>query len=160
MRIDHTKLEKQNIQEIQKRGIYYLYNKWELVYIWQSENIYTRIYNHINDKEFDSFSYVEIDKNISLDDIEMSEIIKYKPKYNKFIYEENSKNRLKSMFNLIRRMWYSLPNINRFIYEMNREQLIEYLKEKTNISENDIKYIVNLKTTEINILRNRVWPIM
>jgi nucleoid DNA-binding protein len=39
---------------------------------------------------------------------------------------------------------------------MNREQLIEYLKEKTNISENDIRYIVNLKTTEINILRNRV----
>lgn len=160
MRIDHTKLEKKNIQEIQKRGIYYLYNKWELVYIWQSENIYARIYNHINDKEFDSFSYLEIDKNVSLDDIEMSEIIKYKPKYNKFIYEENSKNRLKSMFNLIRRMWYSLPNINRFIYEMNREQLIEYLKEKTNISENDIRYIVNLKTTEINILRNRVWPIM
>lgn len=160
MRIDHTKLEKQNIQEIQKRGIYYLYNKWELVYIWQSENIYTRIYNHINDKEFDSFSYLEIDKNISLDNIEMSEIIKYKPKYNKFIYEENSKNRLKAMFNLIRRMWYSLPNINRFIYEMNREQLIGYLKEKTNINENDIRYIVNLKTTEINILRNKVWPIM
>ena len=160
MDIDIQILKRIKINNIQKRWIYYLFSKWELVYIWQSENIYTRIFNHLNDKEFDEFSYVEIDKNIWLDDIEMSEIIKYKPKYNKFIYEENSKNKLKCMFNLFRRMGYPLPNINKNIYNMNKEELIDYFRWKVKMSDDDIRYIVNLKTTEINMLRNKVWPIM
>ena len=160
MDIDIQILERIKINNIQKRWIYYLFDKWELVYIWQSENIYARIFNHLNYKEFDEFSYVEIDKNIWLDDIEMSEIVKYKPKYNKIMYEPNSKNRLSLMFNLFRRMWYHLPNINKDIYNMNKEELIDYLRWKVKMSDNDIRYIVNLKTTEINMLRSKVWPIM
>jgi len=57
-------------------------------------------------------------------------------------------------------MWYKLPNINRNIYNMNREELVEYLKDRVKMEIDDIRYIVNLKTTELNILRNKVWPIM
>ena len=71
-----------------------------------------------------------------------------------------SKNKLKCMFNLFRRMWYNLPNKNKNIYNMNKEELIDYFRWKVNMSDNDIRYIVNLKTTEINMLRNKVWPIM
>ena len=160
MDIQLNKLEKHNVSDFQKRWIYYLFDWWELVYIWQSVNIYSRVMVHLWDKKFDSFSFKEIEEWVWLDDIEMSEILRYKPKYNKFMYEENSQNRLKCMFNLFRRMWHSLPNINRDIYNMNREELVEYLKDRVKMEIDDIRYIVNLKTTELNILRNKVWPIM
>lgn len=160
MDIQLNQLKKYKIDDFKKRGIYYLFDKWELVYVWQSTNIYSRVICHLWDKKFDKFSFKEIEEWIWLDDIEKSEILKYKPKYNKLLYEENTKNRLKCMFNLFRRLWYHLPNINSSIYNMNKEQLIEYLKRNIEMDIEDIRYIVNLKTADINSIRSEVWPIM
>ena len=73
------------------------------MYVGHSESVIPRINTHTRDKQFDEYSYVEIEKGISMDEIEMNEIKKYRPKYNKFIQERRSRGRLESMFNLLRR---------------------------------------------------------
>ena len=66
------------------RGIYFLKQGDNIVYIGQSVNIHNRVKQHAieNTKVFDSFSYKIVDENLSLDDIEVEEIVKYRPKYN------------------------------------------------------------------------------
>lgn len=159
MDIDIKKLKRHRYDRTVIRGIYYLFNKWELVYIGQSENIIRRINQHI-DKDFDEFSYIEIDRNIWLDDIEKDEIRKYKPRLNKNLYEKNTKNRLSALFNLIRRMGYRIPPVRDNLLYMSNIELWEYIKEKTNMNIDLINSIVVLNTAEINKLRDFVWPIM
>lgn len=159
MDIDIKKLKRHRYDRTVIRGIYYLFNKWELVYIGQSENIIRRINEHTN-KEFDEFSYIEIDRNIWLDDIEKEEIRKYKPRLNKNLYEKNTKNRLSALFNLIRRMGYVIPPVKDKLLYMSNVELWEYIREKTNMNIDLINSIVVLNTTEINKFRNAIWPIM
>lgn len=159
MDIDIKKLKRHRYDRTVIRGIYYLFNKWELVYIGQSENIIRRINEHTN-KEFDEFSYIEIDRNIWLEDIEKEEIRKYKPRLNKNLYEKSTKNRLSALFNLIRRMWYKIPPVKDNLLYMSNIELWEYIKEKTNMNIDLINSLVVLRTTEINKFRNAIWPIM
>ncbi len=75
------------------RGIYFLYRGEDLVYIGCSGNIQTRIYQHLFDKEFDSYKYIEIGGNINLEEIERQLITKHKPIYN--FTHNNGKNSLR-----------------------------------------------------------------
>jgi hypothetical protein len=66
------------------RGIYFLYNCGELVYIGKSENIFSRVGTHLNDKKFDSYIIKEL-PDISEDELSITEnelIRKYNPQYN------------------------------------------------------------------------------
>lgn len=154
--IDLSKLKRHSFRKI--RWIYYLFDKWELVYIWQSDSIIPRINVHTRDKKFDSYSYIEIVDWIWMDDIEMSEIIKYKPKYNKYIQDEvRSKWKMTVMFNLIRRLWYKLPNLNEKIRLMSDEDLIKFIVEKSGISKQTAEDIVHMNTKTINERRERIW---
>lgn len=84
-------------------GVYFLYDKGELVYIGQSKNILVRIYQH-NDKVFDTFDYLEIQDEKKRNDKEIDLIMQHTPKYNKSIptfYESDVLliNRLKNIIN-------------------------------------------------------------
>lgn len=157
MDIDIEKLPRHRFRKI--RWIYYLFDKWELVYVGQSESIIPRINTHSRDKKFDSYSYIEVADGIWMDDIEMSEIIKYKPKYNKYIQDEvRSKWKMTVMFNLIRRLWYKLPNLNERIRLMDDENLIKFIVENSGINKQTAEDIVHMNTKTINERRERVWP--
>jgi len=69
------------------KGIYFLYNKGEIVYVGMSEtNVFSRVLSHYNEnsKCFDSFSVrnYESTSKLELLDIEASLIKKYSPIYN------------------------------------------------------------------------------
>lgn len=62
--------------------IYCLLHKGQIIYIWQSENIPSRIYAHLKTKKiFDSYSYINCNKNELLE-LENLYIKKYNPIYN------------------------------------------------------------------------------
>lgn len=67
-----------------RKGIYFLYDSGEIVYIGQTNNLPQRIVGHIKEgtKTFDSYSFYECDPD-TLDSVEFEEIIEHKPKYNK-----------------------------------------------------------------------------
>ena len=71
---------------INKPCIYYLYKKSEIVYIWETTNIYCRIWQHTKTKDFDWFDFFEFvwsdDERKKHEDFL---IRKYKPKLNKQI---------------------------------------------------------------------------
>lgn len=64
-----------------KSGVYFLFDKGELVYIGQSNNVFYRIGQHIgeNTKIFDSFEYYETNDHLSLEGF-LIEL--FNPKYN------------------------------------------------------------------------------
>ena len=63
-------------------GIYFLIDGYNVVYVGQSVNIFSRVSQHFNDKkQFDSFAYIVCDKNI-LDKMESLYIHLLKPKLN------------------------------------------------------------------------------
>ena len=70
-------------------GVYFLYNKGELVYIGKSNNIFFRIGTHIHEdlKEFDEWKYHEIEDEEERTRTEAYLISIYKPKYNKQIID-------------------------------------------------------------------------
>ena len=78
--IDLNSLTKNTIRII--RGVYFLYRGNLLVYIGSSQNILNRIPDHFSTKEFDSYSYIEINGNININKVETLFIRKYKPEYN------------------------------------------------------------------------------
>lgn len=158
MEIDLSKLKKYKLEKTQLRWIYYLYDKWKLVYIGQSENIMRRIYSHTQDKEFDEFSFIQIEKPIDLLKIESEEINKYLPKYNKSLWWCNHKNKITYMFNLIRRMGYNIPNVNKTVLNMSNEELFLYIKEHTCLNDNTIYRLINSTLAEINKMRKYIWP--
>lgn len=77
--------ELKTVPIVKKRGIYFLYDDKELVYIGQSIHINTRIYgDHVKgEKRFNSYKYFEVDNDIDLDRIEEYYILEHNPKYNK-----------------------------------------------------------------------------
>lgn len=62
-------------------GIYFLIKGEEIVYVGQSTNIFYRVGQHEGVKDFDTFTYLECDKE-HLDLLEARYITKIKPKYN------------------------------------------------------------------------------
>lgn len=66
------------------RGIYFLYNEYELVYIGQSKSIINRLAQHLSsEKVFTHYTYLSIqDENIPLEIIERMFIEKYLPIFN------------------------------------------------------------------------------
>ena len=62
-------------------GIYFLKQKNKVVYVGQSINIYRRVEQH-KDKIFDSYDFIECDKNL-LNSNEEFFILAYNPIYNK-----------------------------------------------------------------------------
>ena len=74
------------MSEYDIKGLYFLYNNGELVYIGVStKNIYSRIQSHLNDKEFDSYTWCATeDKNILKELCELESVLikKYKPIHN------------------------------------------------------------------------------
>jgi len=67
--------------KIVEEGVYFLFDKDELVYIGTSNNIFSRIGQHITDKKkkFDSFEYYETKDRIRLEGFLIRLL---KPKYN------------------------------------------------------------------------------
>lgn len=63
------------------KWVYILYNKWEVVYVWQSSNIFNRMSWHRN-KEYDEIEFIPVYKSQDILWIEYSLIKKYNPKYN------------------------------------------------------------------------------
>ena len=70
------------------RGIYFLFDGSNLVYIGQSENIFKRVPIHLETKKFDNWNYIEFVED-DLNILEAEFILKYKPKYNKSIPKNN-----------------------------------------------------------------------
>ena len=72
--------------DVVKQGVYALFDGEELVYIGQSNNLYYRIGQHINDntKVFDSFEVFELPtyNKADIDDIEITLISWFNPKFN------------------------------------------------------------------------------
>lgn len=68
-------------------GIYFLIKKNEIVYVGKTKIGYKRILQHSNNKDFDSFNFIEcLEKE--LDSLETYFILKYNPKYNKSLNED------------------------------------------------------------------------
>lgn len=64
--------------------VYFLFSDAELVYVGSTRRGVARVYQHINDKKFDSYSLLEVaEKN--LESVENAYILKFNPKYNKAI---------------------------------------------------------------------------
>ena len=74
--------KKENIQKWQFSGIYFLLLDDEIVYIGQTTKGFARMIKHIENKKFNFFTYIELPKE-QLNLIEIINIIKYKPIYNK-----------------------------------------------------------------------------
>jgi hypothetical protein len=112
-------------------GIYFLFLHDQLVYIGQTTQGMSRIHQHFKDpeKEFDSFYFIPIDLRYVpdgkefLDEVEMSYIVKYKPKYNKYIIEYIDIDKIKQLLKLYR---------DSMINENNRE-IENYKQDKINI---------------------------
>lgn len=83
-------------------GIYFLMKDDEIVYVGQSQSIYSRLYSHNKDinKKFDKYYYTEVSNN-ELDDKESEYIFKFNPIYNKILPEHpkfKTLNQIKSFF--------------------------------------------------------------
>jgi len=66
--------------------IYFLYDDDELVYIWQSANWMSRPLSHSDKKYNRLVLYKAPEDKIYRENVELSLIDKYRPKYNKFIW--------------------------------------------------------------------------
>ena len=108
------------------KGIYFLFDKDEIVYIGQSNFIEKRIFEHTNDKSFTSWNFIEFNSNEDLNDLEADYILKHKPKYNKTIPPNN--------------IWISRSILSRFYN-------VPMLKTRRLIKSKEIEYI-SFKNTE------------
>ena len=70
---------------MRRTGIYALWDQDEIVYIGQTTySVEGRIASHLYDKEFDAFTFIEIDiPKEDLDFLEAEYIFQYSPKYNR-----------------------------------------------------------------------------
>lgn len=62
--------------------VYYLYRGVDIVYVGSTSSLYTRVSSHLNTKDFDSYSFFEVNEDERFD-IEAREILKYLPVMNK-----------------------------------------------------------------------------
>lgn len=67
------------------RGIYFLIESGSVVYVGQSADCVKRIWQHLPEKKFDSFSIFAVPVGVPLDALETAHILKYTPKYNRRI---------------------------------------------------------------------------
>ena len=110
-----------NITKIKtSRGIYFLFDKGEIVYVGQSDFIEKRVFEHLSTKLFDSYSFIEYSQEYILSDIEADFILKIKPRYNKSIPTNN--------------LWFSRHILSR-IYS------IPMLKTRNAIKNNEVEHI-------------------
>lgn len=79
------------LEFVGKKGIYFLINEKEIVYVGQSTNIGNRIFSHKNGKKskkqpckkFTHYTFLELDSDYDeFCRVEGHYIIKYRPKYN------------------------------------------------------------------------------
>jgi excinuclease UvrABC nuclease subunit len=77
------KINKIPIEDAFVNGIYFLFDKEELVYVGQSNNVNSRIRQHCGKVDFDSFGYIMVPIDKELRNLEAYFIHKYKPKHNK-----------------------------------------------------------------------------
>ena len=92
---------KQKEDTQKNRGLYFLINDDEIVYVGKSEyDVFTRIEYHKrnSDKEFNSFYYKRVEnRKVNLDTLETKYIAKFTPKYNKIISDHNNFTQLANM---------------------------------------------------------------
>jgi len=77
-------------------AVYFLFDNGELVYIEKATNMHERIGQHLRDKMFDSYAFIEIEPARAIF-IERAYIGRYRPKYNKQIPTKDRSLRLKSV---------------------------------------------------------------
>ena len=70
--------------ELFENMIYFLIKGEEVVYVGQSKKGISRPIHHY-DKDFDYFTFISVDKQEKLNELESYYIRKYTPKYNKFL---------------------------------------------------------------------------
>lgn len=65
------------------RGIYFLLQDVQIVYVGQSSNCHKRIHSHMaSDEEFNRFAIFSHDTTEDLNTVEALHILKYQPRYN------------------------------------------------------------------------------
>ena len=69
------------VKKLTARGIYFLFDNEELVYIGQTINLLSRLPSHAAEKIFDFVRFFQYDGDLT--SLEMALIVKFKPKYNK-----------------------------------------------------------------------------
>ena len=106
---------------------FYVYALWkddEIIYVGKSINVIPRVSTHLKDKDFDSYSYIELNGKNEMDFIESRLILKLQPKLNKTLPTEGYIS-LKRIRKLIRGLSekhkydrkYYVPNIRKKLYE-------------------------------------------
>lgn len=65
------------------RGIYFLLEYGEIVYVGQSQDCRARIQQHAREKEFDSYSIFQCPAHVDLDTMEAAHIAHYLPRDNR-----------------------------------------------------------------------------
>ena len=78
----------EHVKVSEHRGIYFLLNDDEIVYVGQSENIYKRIGSHLQTKDFNSWNFIEV-KEADLSELEAFYILTLKPFYNRSVPTNN-----------------------------------------------------------------------
>jgi hypothetical protein len=146
-----------NIYKWQFSGIYFLLLEDKIVYIGQTTKGLSRIITHIKDKKFNFFTYIEFPKN-ELDLIEIINIIKYQPLYNKQI------------FSYINRPLQTVINIcnNLFGFKINNKNIIEnhitnMIKDKKILPYRDVfenKNTIFIKAPDIRIIFNELYSLI
>lgn len=71
-----------------KSVIYYLIQDDTIVYIGSTSNTLARVFTHLKDKDFNKVTYYPVEEKDKFD-TEASEIVKYKPKYNRSVPANN-----------------------------------------------------------------------
>lgn len=105
--LDLNSLKRNTISNIHK-GIYFLYDNDELVYIGRSYNVFDRVSTHAveNIKTFNNYSYILTD---DINDIEKYMIYKYKPKYNVMSMRDYKKEMSKELTHIIEHEDFTIP---------------------------------------------------
>ena len=105
---DKFKKNKTKFQIPKTKGIYFLWDNEELVYIGQSNDIIKRLIDHRDDerKSFTDYSYIETDR--PLKDVETFLIQLYSPRDNLQYNIPNDLSELIQVFNLTEQDVYSL----------------------------------------------------
>lgn len=76
--------ENKRVYETERKFVVYgLFQDSNLVYIGKSTNLHLRLSQHARDKEFNSYSYIEVDTEKEMGELESILIMFCKPYYNK-----------------------------------------------------------------------------
>jgi excinuclease UvrABC nuclease subunit len=97
-------------------GIYFLFDGDEIVYIGKSINIESRVVNHRGqgEKEFDSYSFVEVHDELLRNHLEAYYIYTVSPKYNSVVPPNN---RYFPLYQLKKRLKMDAEGVKRRIRE-------------------------------------------